>query len=54
MGHSAANGIVDRDLRVFGVPNLRVLSTAVFPTGGSANPTMMLILMAFRCARQLR
>ncbi|MEJ0087452.1 MAG: GMC family oxidoreductase [Pseudomonadota bacterium] len=48
-----SNGVVDADLRVFGVPNLRVLSTAVFPNGGSANPTLMLILFALRAADQL-
>jgi len=54
MGTSTATAVVDRDLRVFGVPNLRVLSTAVFPTGGSANPTLTLILLALRTAEQLR
>ena len=50
MGFSAGTGVVDRDLRTFAVPNLRVISTATFPTGGSANPTMMLMLLALRAA----
>jgi choline dehydrogenase-like flavoprotein len=45
-----AEGVVDGDLRAFGVPGLRVLSTATFPTGGGANPTMMLMLFALRMA----
>jgi GDP-D-mannose dehydratase len=48
-----AAAVVDRDLRVFGAPNLRVLSTATFPNGGSANPTLMLVLFALRMADQL-
>jgi len=53
MAASSAEGVVDKDLRVFGVPNLRVVSTATFPSGGSANPTMMLILFALRAADQI-
>ena len=53
MARSKREGVVDSDLRVFGVANLRVVSTACFPTGGSANPTMMLILFALRAVDQL-
>lgn len=48
MGRSAADGVVNGDLRCFALPNLSVLSTATFPTGGGANPTMMMILAALR------
>lgn len=54
MAASKREGVVDGDLRVFGIQNLRVISTACFPTGGSANPTMMLILFALRAVEQLR
>jgi choline dehydrogenase-like flavoprotein len=53
MGRSPATGIVDKDLRVFGVPNLRVVSTAAFPSGGGANPTLMLMLFALRAVDDL-
>jgi choline dehydrogenase-like flavoprotein len=36
-------------LRVHTVPNLQLLATSVLPTGGGANPTMMLMLLAMRC-----
>ncbi len=49
LGRSADQGVVDRDLRLFAVPNVQLLSTSVFPTGGGANPTMMLLLLAARC-----
>jgi len=53
MGASPADGVVDRDLRVFGLNNLYVLSTSVLPTGGGANPTMMLLMLAMRCVDHL-
>jgi choline dehydrogenase-like flavoprotein len=53
MANSAGDGVVDADLRVFGLPNLRVLSTSVFPTGGGANPTMMLLMLGLRCVDQM-
>jgi len=54
MGRDATQGVVDRDLRVFAVQNLRVVATSVLPTGGGANPTMTLLMLAFRCAGQLQ
>jgi choline dehydrogenase-like flavoprotein len=53
MGVSAASGVVDRNLRVFGLCNVSVVSTSVFPTGGGANPTMMLLMLALRVVHQL-
>jgi choline dehydrogenase-like flavoprotein len=53
MGASAAEGVVDADLKLFAVPNLRLLSTSVLPTGGGANPTMMLMLLGFRLVDEL-
>ncbi len=54
MGHDAASGVVDRDLRLFALPQVQLLSTAALPTGGGANPTMMLLLLAMRCVAQHR
>lgn len=53
LGASAKAGVVDRDLRAFRTPNLSVLATAVFPSGGGANPTMMLMMAALRLADRL-
>ena len=53
MAASARDGVVDADLRSFALPNLRVLSTSVFPTGGGANPTMMLLMLGLRCVDQM-
>ena len=53
MAENPASGVVDRDLRLFAAPNLRVVSTSVFPSGGGANPTMTLLLCAMRAADQI-
>ena len=52
MGPDAATGVVDADLRLFAFPQIQLLATSVLPTGGGANPTMMLFLLAMRCVRQ--
>jgi choline dehydrogenase-like flavoprotein len=52
MGLDSANGVVDKDLNLFGVPNVQLLATSVLPTAGGANPTMMLFLLAMRCIDQ--
>lgn len=52
MGSDPATGVVDRDLRLFGAPQVQLLSTSVLPSGGGANPTMMALLLALRCVAQ--
>lgn len=53
MGRTPEEGVVDRDLRVFGCPNLSVAGAAVFPTGSFANPTLTAIALALRLADRL-
>lgn len=53
MSADPAQGVVDRDLRLHEVRNTRVVATSVLPTGGGANPTMMLLLLGLRCADQV-
>jgi choline dehydrogenase-like flavoprotein len=54
MAHSAEDGVVDPDCRIFGVDNLYVAGSSVFPTGGHANPTLMVVALALRLAETLR
>jgi choline dehydrogenase-like flavoprotein len=54
MGASERSGVVDANCAVFGVPNLYIASSAVFPTSGHANPTLTIIAMALRLAARLR
>ena len=53
MSASEGEGVVDPDCRVHGTRNLYVASCAVFPTGGSANPTFTAMALAFRLADNL-
>jgi choline dehydrogenase-like flavoprotein len=44
------HGVVDVDCAVHGVPNLLVAGSSVFPTGGHANPTQLIVALAVRVA----
>ena len=50
MGTNPADSVVDTQLRVHQVPNLSVASASVFPTSGSANPTLTIMQLAMRAA----
>lgn len=45
---SPEHGPIASDLRVFGLQNVAVCATSVLPSGGGANPTMMVLLLALR------
>jgi choline dehydrogenase-like flavoprotein len=53
MGVDPAQSVVDADLRVHGVGNLHVLSSAVFSTSGAGHPTVLIIALAHRLAEHL-
>jgi choline dehydrogenase-like flavoprotein len=54
MGDSPVNGVVDTDCRVFGMSNLFVSSSSVFPTSSYANPTLHIVALAIRLADHLK
>jgi len=54
MSEDPRDGVVDRDGRVHGLPNLFVAGSSVFPTGGAANPTLTITALALRQADRLR
>jgi choline dehydrogenase-like flavoprotein len=54
MGTSPETGVVNEDCRVFGVDNLFVASSSVFPTGGHSNCTLTIMALALRLADHLR
>jgi choline dehydrogenase-like flavoprotein len=54
MSARAADGVVDRDLAVHGVPMLHIASSSTFPTSSQANPTFTIVLFAVRLAEHLR
>lgn len=54
MSAQAADGVVDRDLRVHGIEDLYVASSSAFVTSGQANPTFTIVAFALRLADHLR
>lgn len=54
MAASPSKGVVDCNCAVFGLPNLYVASSAVFPTCSHANPTLTIVALAVRLAQHLR
>ena len=54
MATSPEDGVVDGDCRVHGTDNLFVAGSAVFPSGGYANPTLTIVALALRLGARLR
>ena len=53
MGTEAGEGVVDGRCQAFGTPGLFVVSTAVLPTSGQANPTLTAVQLGLRLADDL-
>jgi choline dehydrogenase-like flavoprotein len=54
MADDPQRGVVDSSCRVFGVDNLYVAGSSVFPTSSYINPTLTLVALAIRLADHLR
>jgi choline dehydrogenase-like flavoprotein len=54
MGEGPTEGVGDREGQVFGISNLFVAGSSVFPTGGTAGPTLTIVALALRLAHRLR
>ncbi len=54
MSTSPATGIVDPNLRLYGIDNVYICSSAVFPASGFSNPTHTLLALAVRLSEHLR
>lgn len=48
MAETPDEGVVNPDCQVFGIDNLYVAGSSVFPTGGWANPTLMIAALSLR------
>ena len=54
MSDDPRKGVVDRNCQLHGVSNLFVAGSSVFPTAGSAPPTLTLVSLAIRLADYLK
>ena len=54
MSVDAQRGVVDANCRVHGIANLYVAGSSVFPTSGSANPTLTIVALTLRLADQIK
>jgi choline dehydrogenase-like flavoprotein len=54
MAASSKLGVVDSNCRVFGVSNLYVAGSSVFPTGGNDMPTLTIVALACRIADHVK
>ena len=54
MAATPQEGVVDSDGRVYGVRNLYMAGSSVFPSAGHANPTLTIVALAIRLAHHLR
>jgi choline dehydrogenase-like flavoprotein len=54
MAGDSSQGVVDESCRVFGMANLFVAGSSVFPTSSQAHPTLTIVAMAIRLGAHLR
>lgn len=54
MSHSEKSGVVDKNCQVFGVSNLYIAGSSVFPTAGSGTPTLTIMALAIRLADHIK
>ncbi|MEZ5825718.1 MAG: GMC family oxidoreductase [Geminicoccaceae bacterium] len=54
MAGDPQSGVVDANARVFGIANLHIAGSSIFPTGGYANPTFTIIQLTLRLADHLK
>ena len=54
MGDGKEKSVVDTDLKIHGVDNGFILSTSVFPSSATANPTFTLLCLVFRFSKHFK
>ena len=53
IGTTIFNGVVDKDLKIFGTKNVFVCDLSVFPNYGNSNPTFTLAALSLRLAKHI-
>ncbi len=54
MNQDPRKGVVDQHCRVYGIDNLYISGSSVFPTGGTSNPTLTIIALSIRLADHVK
>lgn len=54
MADNPMQGVVDTNCKVFGISNLYMAGSSIFPTAGLGSPTLMIIALATRLADHLK
>ena len=54
MSTNPRQGVVNEDCQVYGISNLYIAGSSVFPTSGLANPTLTIIALAIRLADRIK
>lgn len=54
MHEDKTQGVVNADCQVHGIDNLFIAGSSVFPTSGTANPTLTIVALAIRLARHIQ
>jgi choline dehydrogenase-like flavoprotein len=54
MSDDPQTGVVDKNAKVYGVENLYVAGSSIFPTGGHANPTLTIVAHSLLLANYLK
>lgn len=54
MAGDLSHGVVDRDGAVFGIANLFIAGSSIFPTSGWANPTLTIVALTLRLADRIK
>jgi choline dehydrogenase-like flavoprotein len=54
MGHDPQNSVVDGQLRAHDHPKLFMVGSGVFPTVGTANPTLTIAALSLRVANTIK
>jgi len=54
MASNNSQGVVDHNCQVFGINNLFIAGSSVFPTGGYVNPTLTIVALSLRLADHLK
>ena len=53
IGKNRKDGVVDKNMKLFGFNNVYVVGSSVFPFNGYTNPTWTIMTLAFRLAKKL-